>query len=82
MFVEKHLIPFFKQFLLETSETEILELDVRTQPDIKFVWLENLHWGFKKSGGYEIFAEEIETLEATWDNALQQFFQQQQEQSE
>ena len=70
MFIEPHYIALFKEFCGQSSGTKFEYPLGSRQPDVRFIWLDNVYWGYYKANGIDLHGEEIDILKNTWFNAL------------
>jgi len=70
MFVQQNLKSIFEEFCSFTGQSEFRFLKSRVRPDLMFEWFGDPYWGYHKSGGYEIFGEDIDRLEELWEKTL------------
>lgn len=79
------LLQPFKDFCEHVGQSEFKYEENPRQPDVTFTWLGDFFWGYNKLGGWEIFSQDsksIETLQATWERALQQMIKERDEQND
>jgi len=77
MYIQKNLITLFHEFCKVTGDSEIKELTSTRSPDIMFEWRGDAFWGYKKSGGYEIFGEDTDEIEDMWSQTLEKLVKEQ-----